>query len=372
MLSMYFTIKSRNSTGIHKQEHMHCVISCSSSYHWQYSPAFFTDSPSNSCLSAMVQSYLHDAAANKREPLSLRLTAARGHSTVQLGRQPRPGIQDTPSSHASPLSVHRFIQETPANRRTGMLQHDRPQQDARTPQQALQQKRKVASYSNSASSSLAVDQGTMIKRREMINLQQSDAPDARSLQSGHQTSRDVPSTSYGSSLGRNFQQDVAKRVGEQPGVPQKTAQDSRGSHHSLQCQRDVQATPKIRTTPVATRDQPDLAKSRAECTHVQHATGHDTRTPMSSLHQKEPVSAAHTPATNPQRRTVPAPSPTSTPHPQPILEEKGRTQDESRDNCLHENSQQVMSLCTISLLWQRRVDWTLKSTDFWANCFFAM
>ncbi|KAL1441123.1 hypothetical protein MTO96_008864 [Rhipicephalus appendiculatus] len=152
----------------------------------------YRDSPTESCLSAMVQNYLHDAAANKPEPLSLRLTAARGHSTVRLGRQQRSGIQDTPSSRASPLSVHRFIQETPENRRAGILQHDRPQHDTRTPQQALQQKRKVASSSNSASSCLAGNQGATVKRRETVDPQQSDGPDAGSLQSSHQTATNVP------------------------------------------------------------------------------------------------------------------------------------------------------------------------------------
>lgn len=78
---------------------------------------------------------------------------------------------------------------------------------------------------------------------------------------------------------------MAEGAEEQPRVPQKTAQDSRRSHRGLHCLIDVQAAPKIRAMPVATRNQPDLVKSRAECTHLQHAAEHGTRTLMSGLNE---------------------------------------------------------------------------------------
>lgn len=292
----------------------------------------------------MVQSYLRDAAVNKQGTLGLRPTAAYGHSAVRIGLQSRPSFQDTPCSNASPLSVHRFLQERPTNRRTSTVQHDRPQHDTRMPQRALQQKRKVDSPSNGTSSYLAGNQGTVVKRREAADLQQSNTPDARSLQPGHQNARNVPSTPYGSSAasGRNVQQDVAKHDRDQPGVPQKAARDSGGSHHNLQCQRDIQTTPKVQATPVTTREQLDLVKNTVECTIAQHVAEQGARTPMSIHQQRKPIPAIHTPANKPERKTAPTSTPTSTPRPKSSrLQDKGKTRVESSENKLCASSQEV-------------------------------
>lgn len=306
----------------------------------------YRDSPSNSCLSAMVQNYLHDAAVNKQGSLGLRPTAAHGHSTVRLSLQSRPGFQDTPSSNASPLSVHRFLQRTPTDRRTSTVQHDRPQHDTRTPQRALQQKRKVDSSSNGASSYLAGNQGTVAKRREGADLQQFNIPDARSLQPGHQNARNVPSTPYGSLSvsGRNVQQDAARH--EQPGVTQTAAEELGESHHNLQFQRDIQATPKVQETPVTTQEQLDLVKNAAECTIAQHVAEQGARTPMSILQQRKPIPAIHTPAEKPERKTAPTSTPRSTPRPRPSLQDKGKTRGESSENKLNDSSQEVTQKST--------------------------
>ncbi|XP_075729377.1 uncharacterized protein LOC119163565 isoform X2 [Rhipicephalus microplus] len=304
----------------------------------------YRDSPSDSRLSAMVQNYLDDAAANKREPVSLRLTPARGRGTVRLGRQLRSGIQDTPPNRASPLSIHRFIDETPANRRTSILQHNRPQQEERTPLQALQQTRRVASSSNSASSCLAVNQGATVKRRETVDLQRSDVRDAGSLQSSHQAARNVPSITYsGSSMScRNFPQGVAKHEREQ-----KMGLNSTTSHHSLHsCQRDVQATPKNETTPIEITDTPDSTKSKVQHTQVHHTADRGLGTPMSSLHHREPTSAVYTPATKPEGTTTTSTKVASTLHQQPNVRQEGQSRAISYDNKIHDSIQETTSKST--------------------------
>ncbi|KAH7974544.1 hypothetical protein HPB49_016510 [Dermacentor silvarum] len=293
----------------------------------------YRGSPSDSSLSAMVQNYLQDTAANKRDTHGLRQTATQGHSAVRLGHQPRTSVQDTPLSNAPPLSVQRFPPETPANRMTS-IQHSRVQHNARASHPAVQQTRKVPSTPSSASSSLvdnACHPGTTVNRREPPNLQQSNAPDTITLQSSHPRTTNTASTpnSNSSLLGRNCHEDVAKREGEQPGIPQKIARDSGGSHRSLQHQRDIQATPSAQTASVATRDRLDFVKNRAESTHIQRLAEQGTRTPISSLQQRKPVSVVHTPATNIQRKGIPT---ILTSTPQPSIQEEGHTQADSCDN----------------------------------------
>ncbi|XP_070396206.1 uncharacterized protein [Dermacentor albipictus] len=290
----------------------------------------YRGSPSDSGLSVMVQNYLQDAATNKRDMLGLQQIATEGRSAVRLGRHPRTSIQGTPLGNAPPLSGERFPQETPANRMAS-VQHNQVQHDART----VRQKRKVPSSPNSASSSLvdnACHLGTTVSRREAPNLQQSIAPDTISMQSSHQRARNIPNTPYSTSSlpGRNCHEDVAKREGEQPRIPQKIAQDSRGSHHSFQRQRDIRTTPSAQTASAATGDRLDLVENKVERTHVQRVAEQGTRTPISSLQQRKPVSAVRTPATNIQTKAIP--TILKTPHAQPSIQDEGRTQAESCDD----------------------------------------